>query len=99
MIDLDSTAGCPQASACASCGGAEELQEPETLGTPIGVFCITRCVPCVQHEALPHYAIATAVGLILEHCGHLGITADDMARVMDDEAQQRLDERLARKGR
>lgn len=83
MIDLDDTSNCPLGATC-SCGNTEELGVV-TVGTLVGVFCLTICEACIQFEQdIPGFSAARAIRASLEHCVHLGITADQMAEVMND---------------
>lgn len=54
-----------------------------TVGSPVGVFCVTMCSACVMWDQLPNFAVVSAVNAALEHCGHLGIDADQMAAAME----------------
>lgn len=79
---LDDTTRCPVGDSCVSCRGTEALSV-HTVGSLVGVFCVTVCAPCVQWEDLPNWAVASAANASLEHCAHLGITVDDMAELME----------------
>lgn len=81
MIDLDDISNCPLAGTCAVCGNTEDL-DVGTLGTPVGVFCITLCPACVEYDQTPRLTPVAAVRASLEHCAHLGIDADQMAEAM-----------------
>lgn len=88
MIDLDDVSNCPLAEECSACGGAEFAEElfVATLTSPVGVYCITLCPPCTwRSTSLGSVPVATAVERSLDHCGHLGITADQMAAAMEEE--------------
>lgn len=86
-VDLDDTRSCPVGPACVACEGVDGLGV-STLETPVGVLCVTLCDACVDAGRLPGLAAATAVGRVLDHCGHLGIDADRMAAVMAAEADE-----------
>lgn len=80
-VDLDDTARCPVDSSCFSCRGVADLAA-RTVTSSVGVFCITLCAFCFQEEQLPRFSPASAVRATLEHCGHLGIDADQMSAAM-----------------
>lgn len=81
MIDLDDTTNCPEGESCISCRGTLDLAVA-TIGSPVGVFCVTLCYACVRWEEMPRFSAVSAVRASLEHCGHLGIDADQMAEEM-----------------
>lgn len=83
MIDLDDTSGCPLQPTCVGCNGATELRL-ETVQTPVGVFCLTLCPECRPADQVASWSfpVVWAVERSLEHCEHLGITADEMAQAM-----------------
>lgn len=87
-IDLDSTLDCPLGRSCISCGARETLLV-NTAHAVVGVFCLTLCVDCMASESLPRYSPVAAVHAVLEHCGHLGITADQMEEQLRREALER----------
>lgn len=82
MTDLDDRTRCPIGGECATCQGADGLRVV-TVQTPVGVFCCTLCVTCVEDgERLPVLGWATAIEWSMRHCQHLGIDADEMGRLM-----------------
>lgn len=87
MIDLDDTTGCPRDDTCSGCGTSRPLLVT-TAETPVGVHCVTVCPSCAQlglSGTAPGWA--GAVRLALDHCAHLGITADDMAEAMTGDSR------------
>lgn len=83
--DLDDTANCPKAAACASCGATEDL-EVATVGTPVGVLCATVCASCSDGGRAPRPAgWGAAIDAVFAHCIHLGIDADEMSALVADE--------------
>lgn len=84
-IDLNDITNCPIGFECASCLSQFGL-DVAVLETPVGVFCVTLCASCEEAGRLPHLGWASAVDRSLTHCTHLGITADQMAIAMDQEA-------------
>lgn len=84
MISLDDTSNCPLNESCVYCGTIQELVVA-TLESPVGVFCMTMCDECGERGRLPGFPVAHAVRASLEHCGHLGIDADEMAALMEAE--------------
>jgi len=86
LVDLDETDACPRADACEGCG-ATRLLLVTTAATPVGVHCVTVCSACALQSSLPGTALARAVKRSLDHCAHLGITADDMADAMLSESR------------
>jgi hypothetical protein len=54
-----------------------------TADTAVGVLCATVCPTCAETGGhLPPLAPSVAVTRVLEHCGHFGIDADQMADAM-----------------
>lgn len=80
-IDLDDTSGCPVGARCESCGSAEE-RTVRTATTAVGVLCLTLCPRCAAASSIPSLSPTSAVRFVLDHCGHLGIDADEMAAAM-----------------
>jgi hypothetical protein len=88
-VDLDSTAQCPVEAACAGCGGSAVLGGRVlgvvTTESQVGVFCLTVCARCSPEGwQMPLTWVTIRV---LEHCEHLGITADTMAEKMAAERE------------
>lgn len=77
-FDVFSTAGCPVGFRCEICGDATDGMVPVTAITPLGVLCVTACPRCGDSDMAPPVSIGTAVKLVMQHCIHLGITADEM---------------------
>lgn len=84
MIRLDDTSGCPTAAECHDCGGAAELGVA-TLETTVGVFCLTLCDNCAEQGSAARIGVVKAVTLVLGHCEHLGIDADQMEALLEAE--------------
>lgn len=85
-VDLDDTTNCPQASSCFACTEVHDDDQlaVATYTTPVGVVCVTMCGDCV--ETGPDLSgWGGAVELALEHCGHLGITGDEAAALIEQE--------------
>ena len=82
--DLDNVDNCPIGEVCEGCGTSHPLLVT-TATTTVGVHCVTVCRSCALQSSLPGSAAVAAVKRALDHCGHLGITADDMAAAMDYE--------------
>jgi hypothetical protein len=82
--NLDDTSRCPVAMGCESCDEAEDL-DVVTLGTPLGVYCLTLCGTCVAAGRFPTDLVSTAM-LVVRHCEHLGLDLDHMAVVRAAEA-------------
>jgi hypothetical protein len=81
VIDLDDTNSCERASACLVCHAGDDLAV-QTAATPVGVICLTLCPACTDAGKLPRLGMAEAVTMSLDHCRHLGITADAMGSAM-----------------
>lgn len=77
-FDVFSTEHCPVGFRCESCGDAVENLVATTAETPLGVLCLTVCQRCGDAHMAPPVAVGTAVKLVMQHCQHLGITADEM---------------------
>lgn len=81
-MNLDDTTNCPQLDACQECGSANDLLVC-TAGVMVGVTCLTLCTNCRSLGAVPNLPSAVAaVHAVLEHCGHLGVDADQMAALL-----------------
>lgn len=82
MTILDDTSRCPLGPLCLTCSARGSVIV--TVETPVGVFCCTLCGTCSRDGGrLPVLGWAQAVRMSLDHCAHLGIDADGMARLMD----------------
>ncbi len=80
-LDLDDTSSCNPASKCSLCNARGQLSV-KTATTLVGVICLTLCAGCVAAGRSPRLSPAQAAVMSLEHCQHLGITADAMAELM-----------------
>lgn len=83
-VDVDDTSNCPLGDECASCGTRDDLAV-STLGIPMGVLCMTLCGDCAEAGRRPKMYLVPGAEKVLEHCGHLGIDADEMAAALDRE--------------
>lgn len=84
MTDLDNTANCRLGNSCEGCGDIDSLTVA-TIGSPVGVFCMTLCGRCTPNPASWRLPMVRAVHRTLEHCEHLDIDADQMAAAMEAE--------------
>jgi hypothetical protein len=82
VINLDETGNCDRATGCVVCAATADL-DVQTAETPLGVICLTLCPPCTDAGKLPRFGMAEAVRMALDHCRHLGITADQMEAAMN----------------
>lgn len=81
--DLDSTANCPTGFRCESCGiESSDLAVGTAQFGRLGIACLTLCGDCGSSGVVPPVAVSTAVRLVGQHCGHLGIDFDTMADVI-----------------
>jgi hypothetical protein len=82
-IDQDNTDRCPRGVRCEACGreGNDLAVTTAELG-PLGIACLTLCPSCRTSNVAPPVAVGTAVRLVVQHCEHLGITADEMAEAL-----------------
>ena len=79
---------CPRAGRCEACGATRAL-EVATYQTPVGVFCATVCLRCVDAgKPPPVRSWVGAVERVGAHCGHLGIDLDQMAALLHADDQQ-----------
>lgn len=85
--DLDRTTLCPKAQWCEACDGWSELKIYTVQTRTMGVYCTTLCADCAELNDTPRLSVPAATIRILEHCGHLGITSDDMDRILCEEAR------------
>jgi hypothetical protein len=81
---LDDIGQCPEAELCEGCG-ADEALDVVTVSSPVGVFCVTLCGDCRRRDRTPSLSAPAAVRAVLEHCGHLGISADAMEKILEHE--------------
>lgn len=85
MSRLDDTSRCPVAAACATCGGTDG-PAVATVATPVGVYCTTLCSSCADSGHLTRPSSwAPAIDAVAAHCGHLDVTADQMAALIEAE--------------
>jgi hypothetical protein len=83
-VDLDDTSRCPLGRRCESCGVERaDLRVCTAALDRIGVACLTLCPRCAGSGVVPPVSVGTAVRLTAEHCGHLGITVDEMAAALE----------------
>ena len=88
MSRLDDTGNCPVADACASCGGNGGLTVA-TVGTQVGVYCLTLCWACEETGQLPRpLGAAGTARRVLEHLGHVGIDADTAEAMLEAERRE-----------
>ena len=74
-VNLDETARCPLGVRCESCGAERaDLRVCTAALDRIGVACLTMCPRCANSDVVPPVSVGTAVRLVMQHCGHLGIT-------------------------
>jgi hypothetical protein len=85
-IDLDNTTRCPITEQCESCHTTADL-DVVTLGTTIGIYCLTVCGTCVAAARFPT-GWATTAQLVLRHCAHLDIDLDQMADALAAESER-----------
>lgn len=84
-VNLDFTGNCPTVAICRGCGGTTDLAVA-TFGAQVGVYCATVCGTCVAQKRVGSINVHEAFELVAEHCGHLGIDLDQMARIFEAEA-------------
>lgn len=85
--DLDDTTGCPTSDACEGCGSTHDLRVV-TVDTVVGVYCLTLCAAELVRPVPSRTSAPQAVHRVMEHCGHLGIDADEMARLIDEDGDR-----------
>ncbi len=89
MTDLDDVSNCPLGEECSACGDRQFAEDlfVATVSTMVGVYCTTLCPLCTWRATtvLGSVPVAVAAQRSLEHCGHLGITVDEMAAAMEQE--------------
>lgn len=79
-IDLDDVSRCPLGVRCESCGReGDDLAVCAVELGPLGRACLTLCPRCAGSDVTPPVSVGTAVRLVAQHCGHLGIDLDQMA--------------------
>ena len=83
-VDLDDTSRCPLGHRCESCGTERDDLTVCTVSLGrLGVACLTLCPRCAGSGVVPPVSVGTAVRLTAQHCGHLGITVDEMAAALE----------------
>ena len=83
-VDLDDTSRCPLGRRCESCGVESADLAVSTVALDVlGIACLTMCPRCAGSGVVPPVSVGTAVRLVAQHCGHLGITVDEMAAVLE----------------
>ena len=87
QLDPDDTTGCPTLEYCEICGSDWDVATA-TAGTRVGVFCLRTCVTCVEKPLPSLRSWLAASDRVAQHCGHLGITLDDMAAALNDDDHQ-----------
>lgn len=88
-VDLDDTSGCPLGVRCESCGVEASDSAVRIVGLGrLGVACLTLCGRCAASGITPPVTVGTATRLVLEHCGHLGIDADQMAAALAEDGDR-----------
>lgn len=85
-VNLSDVKNCPVALVCDNCGSPNGLGQ-ETVDTAVGVYCTTLCDGCVERGRVPSTTWMETVKMAGEHCGHLGIDADEMDRIQKQEAR------------
>lgn len=86
MTNLNDTSRCPRGVRCESCGTEHARLAVRTVRLDrLGVACMTLCPACAGSSELPRVGVGTAVRLTLQHCEHLGITADEAAAAMEED--------------
>jgi hypothetical protein len=82
-VDVDDTSRCPLGHRCESCGiERDDLAVTTAALGRLGVGCLTLCPRCTGSEVAPPVSVGTAVRLVAQHCGHLGIDLDEMAAAL-----------------
>ncbi len=85
-VDLDRTDGCPLGHRCESCGTEHAALTVATANLArLGVACLTLCPACASSTVAPPVSVGTAVRLVMQHCEHLGITADEADAALREE--------------
>ena len=82
MTDLDDTSRCPLGHRCESCGIEGNDLAVSTATSRLGVMCLTLCRRCAAYDDVLPVTVGTAVKLVLQHCIHLGIDADEMDEIL-----------------
>ena len=87
-VNLDDTSRCPLGHRCEACGAERtDLAVVTVVLDVLGVACLTLCPRCAGSGVVPPVSVGTAVRLVAQHCGHLGITVDEMAAELEEGAR------------
>ena len=73
MTDPFDTSGCPVGARCERCGAQFAQLVVVTKSSAAGVLCLTLCPVCAAAGDLPPLKATTAITLVREHRGHLGL--------------------------
>jgi hypothetical protein len=83
-INLDNTTECPLGVRCESCGTERgDLAVSTAEFGRLGIGCLTMRPRCADSGMVPPVSVGTAVRLVAQHAGHLGITVDEMAAALE----------------
>jgi hypothetical protein len=83
-LDFGDTSRCPRGHRCEACGAERTDLAVLTVALDVlGVACLTLCPRCAGSSVVPPVSVGTAVRLVAQHCGHLGITVDQMAEALE----------------
>jgi hypothetical protein len=83
-VNLDDTSRCPLGIRCESCGTeGDDLRVCTVELGRLGVACVSLCARCAGSGVVPPVTVATAFRLVGQHAGHLGLTVDEMAEIVD----------------
>lgn len=88
-VDVYDTERCPLGVRCESCGVERADLAVATAETALGVLCLTLCSRCAGSGVAPPVSVGAAVRLVMQHCAHLGIDADEMAAALDEDGGDR----------
>jgi hypothetical protein len=82
--DLDDTSRCPLGVRCECCGveSTDLAVVTSDLGS-VGVACLTMCPSCAASTVSPPVAAGTAVRLVLQHTGHIGVADLDVNKLFE----------------
>src|SRR5262245_1348614 len=82
-LNLGDTRRCPVRDRCERCERCRVARRVWTAVTEVGIFCVTLCRECFDDDwRTPPICIVPVVTAVLEHCDHLGISSDEMTKLM-----------------
>ncbi|WP_226353749.1 hypothetical protein [Pseudonocardia sp. ICBG601] len=78
-LDVDDTTGCPIANICVGCGQPGDDLAVTTVGTVLGVLCLTLCDVCAAAGIVPVRTAPATAHAVATHLEHLSGDVSELA--------------------